>query len=280
MKKPENGITGIYRITNPNGDVYIGQSKNILSRYYKYFNLKCEKQQVIYRSLKKYGPENHLFDIIEECDSLQLIEREIYHKSKFIDEYTWDKALFCHLMDGDSGPHIQSISSNLKRSTSLKKYWGNKTHPNSGKILPLNVIEKRYKPIIQYSLDGDFIREWISQLDVYNLLQVDINNCLKNRYRTAGGFQWKYKEKNTPTKIEHIGGKIKRTKEHSNNISKNKMGKGLKPIYQLDLDYNIIKEWNSQSQASVELNISISSINLCLNGKTKILNGYKWIYKK
>lgn len=279
MKKPENGITGIYRITNPKGKVYIGKSKNVLSRYYKYYNLTCDGQQLIYRSLKKYGPENHQFDIIEECSISKLIEREIYHKTQFINEHTWDKALFCNLVDGESGPHTQSVDSNLKRSKSLKVYWENNSHPLSGKPLPPDVIEKRYKPVIQYSLDGDFIKEWPSQFEVYKTLKLDINNCLKQRYRTSGGFQWKYKEPNSPLKIEPAGKKMKRTKEHSDNISKNKMGNGLKPITQLDLNGNIIKEWESHIQASKETGISIPCLNLCLNGKSKTSGGYKWAYK-
>jgi len=280
MKKPENGIVGIYKITNPKGNVYIGKSKNILSRYYKYFHLKCHKQQKIYNSLKKYGPENHVFDIIEECDVTLLIEREIHHKTQFINEYTWDKALFCHLVDGESGPHIQTETSNKRRSKSIKEYWMDKPHPLSGKPLPQDVIEKRLKPVLQYSLDGDFIREWKSQLDVYNILDVDINNCLKQRYKTSGGFQWKYKELTIPLNIEPVGKKMKRTKEHSDKIAQNKIGKGLKPIFQLDTDNNIIKEWKSQTHASIELNIPIAGINLCLNGKNKTSKGYKWMYKK
>lgn len=279
MKKPENGITGIYRITNPKGKVYIGKSKNILSRYYKYYNMKCEKQLRIYRSLTKYRPENHVFDIIEECSIDKLIEREIYHKTQFILEHTWDKALFCHLVDGESGPHTQSIDSNLKRSKSIKEHWENNPHPLIGKPLPPEIVEKRYKPILQYSLEGDFIREWPSQLDVYKTLKLDINNCLKQRYKTSGGFQWKYKEPNSPLKIEPAGKKMKRTKEHSDNISKNKMGNGLKPITQLDLNGNIIKEWESHIQASKETGISIPCLNLCLNGKSKTSGGYKWAYK-
>jgi group I intron endonuclease len=259
--------------------VYIGKSKNILSRYYKYFNLKCIGQQKIYRSLKKYGPENHVFDVIEECDVALLIEREIYHKTQFINEHTWNKALFCHLVDGESGPHIQTETSNKMRSKSLKEYWEDKTHPLSGRPLPPNVIEKRLKPVLQYSLDGDFIREWESQLDVYNNLGVDINNCLKQRYKTSGKFQWLYKEQTILSKIEPVKPKMERTQEHSDKIAKNKIGKGLKPIIQVDMDGNIIKEWESQSQASVETNIPIACINLCLNGKSKTSGGYKWIYK-
>ena len=280
MKKPENGIAGIYKITNPKGKVYIGKSNNILSRYYKYSNLRCEGQQQIYRSLKKYGPEKHIFDIIEECDIPQLLERETYHKSLFIEENGWDKALFCNLIDGEGGPRFQTTDSNLKRSKSLKAHWEDKIHPLSGRPIPPEVIEKRYKPVLQYSLEGDFIREWESQLDVYNTLGVDINHCLKNRYRKAGESQWKYKELTIPLKIEPVGKKMKRTKEHSDKIAQNKIGKGLKPIFQLDMDGNIIKEWESQSHASIELNIPIAGINLCLNGKNKTSKGYKWMYKK
>jgi hypothetical protein len=110
-------------------------------------------------------------------------------------------------------------------------------------------------------------------------LGVDINNCLKQRYKTSGKFQWLYKEQTILSKIEPVKPKMERTQEHSDKIAKNKIGKGLKPIIQVDMDGNIIKEWESQSQASVETNIPIACINLCLNGKSKTSGGYKWIYK-
>jgi len=280
MKKPNNGITGIYKITNPNGKVYIGKSKNIISRYYKYNTLKCEKQKVIYNSLKKYGPENHKFEIIEECGVDELMEREKYYKIKFINDNSVEDALFCFINDGNSGPHIQTTESNIKRSKSLKNYYYNNNHPMKGKRRDLEFIEKHHKPVIQYSLEGVFIKEWPSQLEVYKTLKVDINNCLKKRYKTSGGYQWRYKEGYVPLIIEPSKPKEKRTKNHCKNISKNKIGKGLKPILQLDLEGNIIKEWESQSKASIELNIPIACINLCLNGKSKTSKGFKWVYKK
>ena len=69
---------GIYKITSPSGKIYIGQSINILSRWKKYFRLDCNEQPKILRSLKKYGPENHKFEIIEECIVGNLDEREIF----------------------------------------------------------------------------------------------------------------------------------------------------------------------------------------------------------
>ena len=52
-----------------------------------------------------------------------------------------------------------------------------------------------------------------------------------------------------------------------------------KPIIQLDLNGNFIKEWECISDASKYYNISPSRICLVLKGKRNFTAGYKWIYK-
>ena len=39
MKKQDNAIVGIYKITNPKGKVYIGQSVDIERRFFRYRNI-------------------------------------------------------------------------------------------------------------------------------------------------------------------------------------------------------------------------------------------------
>ena len=60
-----------------------------------------------------------------------------------------------------------------------------------------NHIEKasnsRKKPILQYDLDGNFIREWPSATDVGKEVRSNIGYCIRGRYKTAYGFIWKYK---------------------------------------------------------------------------------------
>lgn len=70
---------GIYKITNPEGEIYVGQSKNIDQRFETYKNIRCPKQHDLYNSLKKYGWFNHKFEIIEECSIDELIEKEKYY---------------------------------------------------------------------------------------------------------------------------------------------------------------------------------------------------------
>lgn len=99
-------LTGIYKITSPTGKVYIGQSVDIEKTWkYRYNNLnnRLKKQPKIYNSLLKHNVENHIFEIIEECFESKLDERESYHKQQFINEFGWDKALFCEIYDSNKG---------------------------------------------------------------------------------------------------------------------------------------------------------------------------------
>ena len=49
------------------------------------------------------------------------------------------------------------------------------------------------KPILQYDLDGNFIREWPSARDVGRDVRTNIGYCLRGKYKTAYGYIWKYK---------------------------------------------------------------------------------------
>lgn len=67
-----------------------------------------------------------------------------------------------------------------------KSYWFGK----SGKLNPTS------KPIIQYTLSGEKLAEFESGCDAARQLginQGNINNALKGRIKTAGGFKWVYK---------------------------------------------------------------------------------------
>jgi group I intron endonuclease len=59
--------TGIYKITSPSGKVYIGQAWNIKRRFREYTYLWKSKTQIkLHSSFKKYGINNHKFEIIHE----------------------------------------------------------------------------------------------------------------------------------------------------------------------------------------------------------------------
>jgi hypothetical protein len=55
---------------------------------------------------------------------------------------------------------------------------------------------KQFVPILQFSSDGVFLREWESGIGAGKTLKIHKNSisaCLRGKQKTAGGFIWKYK---------------------------------------------------------------------------------------
>jgi len=70
---------------------------------------------------------------------------------------------------------------------------------------------------------------------------------------------------------------IKKRNLDYKNMRRNVVNK--KPILQLDLNENIIREFNSIMEASKKLNYGRSGIMQCLRKRNKTAFGYKWEYK-
>jgi hypothetical protein len=51
-----------------------------------------------------------------------------------------------------------------------------------------------------------------------------------------------------------------------------------KPIFQLDLEGNLIKKWKSVTSAANKNRITLISISRCLTGKRLTYNKFRWIY--
>jgi group I intron endonuclease len=130
-------MIGIYKITSPTNKVYIGQSINIERRHKEYFYKQCKQQPQLYNSLNKYGFNSHNIEILEECILEKLNERENFYKSQFIENYGWEKALFCDLYDNGVGPRSEQTKLNISKGRKGKKGWP------KGKTQSLEIKEKK-----------------------------------------------------------------------------------------------------------------------------------------
>jgi group I intron endonuclease len=110
-------MVGIYKITNPNGRVYIGQSQNITSRMKNYMGLDCKKQPRLYRSLLKHGYNLHLFEIIEECLFEELNLRERYYQEQY--NVLSKNGMNCYLTETNILPRKLSQKTKDKISNSM-----------------------------------------------------------------------------------------------------------------------------------------------------------------
>jgi len=75
---------GVYMITSPTGNVYVGESVSIKKRTKYYLTpSRVKEQRAIYNSLLKHGFENHSIEVLETCDVSVLKERERFYQDKY-----------------------------------------------------------------------------------------------------------------------------------------------------------------------------------------------------
>ena len=63
-------------IISPSNRIYIGSSTNVKKRWSYYKGLQCKGQTKLFRSLNKYGVENHKFEIIWKGDIQDMLKYE------------------------------------------------------------------------------------------------------------------------------------------------------------------------------------------------------------
>jgi len=184
---------GIYKITNPNGKIYIGKSKDIEYRFIQYYLL--DKRVIgikLFNSLQKYGWDNHIFEIIEECDKTQLNEREIY----WIQQCGSVENGLNLKYGGDGGDWSDELKqkasiNRIGKSSPLKgkpRSFKGRISPNKGKkrseeSKKLTSLKLKNKPqngkhIVNYITN----QKWISASEAgryYNVSSVTIHNWVK-----------------------------------------------------------------------------------------------------
>lgn len=131
--------SGIYKWTSPSSRIYVGQSKQLTQRkeWYNGTGINYASMPKLKRSFKKYGVENHIYEIIEYCPLDKLDEREIYWGLHY---NTLEEGLNCKLGEQNSIFSEETKSkmskakqgfklspeSEAKRQVSLRKVWDEK----------------------------------------------------------------------------------------------------------------------------------------------------------
>lgn len=224
MKGVENNMScGIYLIRNKiNDKVYIGLSVNIEERWQHHRLLYLEenskeKNKPLYLAFKKYGIENFDFQILEECSISELSEREKYYirlydccildgrdkgynltrggEGYLTNDYyqiyeLWKNGLnqkvICQLLKISEGTVIRALNS-----------FGISTHVRRGRAVT-EVMKARRKPVEQYDKDMNYIACYASIAEASratNTDKGDIGKTCAGKRKSAGGYVWKWKEK-------------------------------------------------------------------------------------
>jgi len=81
------------------------------------------------------------------------------------------------------------------RKSLSEKRKGEK-NPMFGRSQSKHCVESKHKPVNQYDLNGNFIKNWESIKEVSEYLSINRNTirmCANNQRNSAGGYKWKFK---------------------------------------------------------------------------------------
>ena len=205
-------MVGIYKITNSEGKLYIGLSKDIEKRFKSHKGLQFKGNNKLRESLTKYGGDSHLFEILEEIDISSITKHQSDSLLRKRERYwinlykTFDDGLNENKGGSGCGSHTeeskQKISESLKGKLKPHTSEWNKNIGLSllGKKQNINTVEKRRvsnsKTIIQYDLNNNPIKEWINgkvAAKELNITYTGINHCCLGRTKSSGKFKWSFK---------------------------------------------------------------------------------------
>lgn len=116
------------------------------------------------------------------------------------------------------------------------------------------------KPVLQYDLEGNLIKEWESKVSILNALNIRVGHCCKGRVKSTRGFIWRYKDEWFDLNLE--------MKDNQS-----------KPVHQYDLKGNFINKYKSISEASKSSDVLDSGISSCCQKKSKSAGNFIWIYE-
>ena len=190
-----------------------------------------------------------IMEILEICNSDNWEEREKFWILKYSEEFK-----LTNISQG-GGSEGTSYGFRGKKHTaeSIQKMKDSRTgvsinqrDPEGKRIEAIKKYnESRKIKIIQYDIDGNFIKIWDSWKDAGTILKLSQDNirsaCNGNR-KMVGSYQWRYYKENYNTQIEKYSGRMEP-----------------KPISD-DMITKTISESNGLKEASMKLGISIRTI--------------------
>ena len=157
-------MKAIYKIINTkNGKFYLGSTSTVYKRWFDHkreLKTNSHHSSRLQNAWNKYGEDSFIFTIMEQCADdtapIQLINREQYLLDTLM---PWDDKI---------GYNISPIAGGG---------W-------------MGVRSSKTRSVMQYTLEGTFIKKWDSASEVQKVLGYRVYDCLYHRNKSYKGYVW------------------------------------------------------------------------------------------
>lgn len=189
----------IYTLKDPitNEVRYIGKTKRkLVDRMYSHTsNYKLEKEKSYKNSWIKSLKNKNLKPIIEELDLVEENNWEFWEQFYINLFKSWGFKL-TNMTKGGEGSSGGKGCLGYKHTEEAKKRISIANSKPKSKEWIQNAAKGKYKPISQYDLQNNYIRDWESTTTAAIALgdinkKKNISNCLKGKKKSAYGYIWK-----------------------------------------------------------------------------------------
>ncbi len=257
--------SGVYKIENQiTKDIYIGSSVHLVnrkSRHFKDLEKNIHHSIILQRAVNKYGIENFIFIVLENCEKEVLLIREQHYLDTLLPMYNIlsqaGNSLGHTVTEKTKDKHKRyALENNVRPPESTWKERQQKVYMlDKNSLEVLNEFESLSSACRFIGKKGTYVST--------------LSSCCNNKRFSAFGYRWVFSLAD-----------IKKLRDKKPLVS---WCKGLKignrkskKIKQFDMNNNYIAEFNSVKEAESIFGKGISN---CALGKSKSSNGYMWKYQ-
>lgn len=213
-------MIGVYKITNTlDGKFYVGASKDLNARKLKHFRINEPNNyrgvNEMHREMLRVGRDKFVFEVLEECSTEKLDEKEEYYIEKLkavelgynvsskakpmhdkkISEAHGNRLREWNLKQWENEEYRKNKS--LEASLRQKERMKNKEYYEEKVAIMKKYTDSIKKRVAQYDMEGNFIAEYEGVRVAERATGVSSQMISKvakgQKYRkSAGGFVWKY----------------------------------------------------------------------------------------
>lgn len=249
-------ICCIYAVTNKlNNKIYIGQSIDVERRWLQH---RYGKGNIILRNaINKYGIDNFNFEILESIDTSNKTKNDIILLLTELEQKWFDI----------KKPFLKENGYNIQK-TSKPNLTPNKDKNFGEKISKIKIDNNHTgKLVIQYNLNGEFVKKWKSAAEIERNLGFHAENisaCCLGKSKKSNNFIWKFNDYTI-------------TKEYLDNL--NYKIRKRKSVGQYTLSGELIEIFDSVALAAKKVKCPSNQISHVCLGTQKTCRGYIWKFE-